>query len=136
MMTATLIFFVFYKPYMPVIFYEKHFFKFSLLKNFCSENWLHLFSSLWINTVVLRSGYRVNDNLVASNVSKENFICSSLKLLADDSQAEKKIIVFKDEQIHRMTIIFTQNFQKLSIWVKIVVILWIGSSSIFSLSLR
>ena len=35
---------------MPIIFLKKHFLKFSLLKrnlNFCSENWLHLFSSLW-----------------------------------------------------------------------------------------
>ena len=31
-MTASPIFFVLYKPYMPIIFYQKHFFKFSLLK--------------------------------------------------------------------------------------------------------
>ena len=31
MMTATPIFFVLYKPYMPIIFYKKHFFRFLLL---------------------------------------------------------------------------------------------------------
>ena len=45
------------------------------------------------------------------------YICSSSWLLAggsrDLSQAEKKITVVKDEQIHKMTIIFTQNGQKL-----------------------
>ena len=45
-------------------------------------------------------------------------MCSSLLHLAvesrDLSQAEKKITVVKDEQTHKMTIIFTQNGQKLS----------------------
>ena len=40
-------------------------------------------------------------------------ICSSFQQLADESrdlsQAEKKITVVKDEQIHKMTTIFTQN---------------------------
>ena len=40
-------------------------------------------------------------------------VCSSFQQLADESrdlsQAEKKITVVKDEQIHKMTTIFTQN---------------------------
>ena len=47
---------------------------------------------------------------------------------SDLSQAEKKITAVKDEQIHKMTIIFLQNGQKLSFWVNVVVILWICSS--------
>jgi hypothetical protein len=46
------------------------------------------------------------------------YICSSSWLLAnksrDLSQVEKKITVVKADQIHKMTIIFTQNGQKLS----------------------
>ena len=53
-------------------------------------------------------------------------------LLADEScdltQAEKKITVVKAEQIHKMTIICIQNGQKISLWVKIVVILRICSA--------
>ena len=51
-MKATSIFFVLYKLYIHIIFYQKHLFKFPLLKknlNFCSENWLYLFSSLWVS---------------------------------------------------------------------------------------
>ena len=49
-----------------------------------------------------------------------HFICSSFELLADESrnlfQAEKKITA---DQIHKMKIIFIQNDQKFSFWVKI-----------------
>ena len=52
-------------------------------------------------------------------------ICLRFELMAgessDLSQAEKKIIVVKPEQIHKMTNIFMQNGQKLLFWVKIVV---------------
>ena len=41
----------------------------------------------------------------------------------DLSQDEKELIVVKPEKIRKMTIIFTQNGQKLSFCVKIVVIL-------------
>ena len=45
------------------------------------------------------------------------YISSSLLHLAtgsrDFSQAEKKVTVVKPEQIHKMTILFTQNGQKL-----------------------
>ena len=41
------------------------------------------------------------------------------------SQAEKEITAWKDEQIHKMTTIFTQNG---SFRIKIVVILWICSA--------
>ena len=45
-------------------------------------------------------------------------ICLNFQLLAyesiDLSQDEKKITIVKDEQIHKMRIIFTQNGQKLS----------------------
>ena len=34
--------------------------------------------------------------------------------------------VSKPEQIHKVTIIFTENVQKLSFWVKIVVVFKIG----------
>ena len=48
----------------------------------------------------------------------DHLICSNFELLADESrdlsQTKKKITVVKDEQIHKMTIIFTQNGQKLS----------------------
>ena len=48
---------------------------------------------------------------------KAHFICSSFELLADKSrdlsQVEKKITVVKAKKIHKMTIIFTQNGQKL-----------------------
>jgi hypothetical protein len=44
-------------------------------------------------------------------------IYPNFELLADETsdllQAEKKITVVKDEQIYEMTIIFTQNGQKL-----------------------
>ena len=39
----------------------------------------------------------------------------------DLSQTKKKITVVKDEQIHKMTIIFTQNGQKLSFWVNLLI---------------
>jgi hypothetical protein len=42
----------------------------------------------------------------------------------DLSQAEKEIIVCQAEQIHKMTIIFTQNGLRLLFCVKIVVILF------------
>ena len=42
--------------------------------------------------------------------------------LRDLSQAEKKVTVVKPEQVHKMTIIFTQKGQKLPFWVKIVFI--------------
>ena len=47
-------------------------------------------------------------------------------MLADESrdlsQVEKKITELETEQIHKMTVIFTQNGQKLPFLVKIVVI--------------
>ena len=46
----------------------------------------------------------------------------------DLSQAEKKITEFEAEEIHEMTIIFTQNGQKLPFLVKIIVIFSICSS--------
>ena len=53
-------------------------------------------------------------------------ICSNFEQLADKScdlsDVKMKTVVANDEQIHKMTIIFTQNGQKLSFWVKIVVI--------------
>ena len=59
------------------------------------------------------------------------FIYSSLHHLAvgsrDLSQAKKKITVAKTGN-HRMKIIFNQNGQKLSFWVKFVVILKICSA--------
>ena len=58
-----------------------------------------------------------------------NSICSSFWLLADESrdfsQAEKKIIVSRAEQIHKMTVSFAQNGQTLLSQVNIVVILYI-----------
>ena len=44
----------------------------------------------------------------------------------DFSQAENERTACKAEQIHKMTTISTQN--RLSFWVKIVVILWICSA--------
>jgi hypothetical protein len=41
------------------------------------------------------------------------------------SQVDKEITAWKVEQIHKMTIIFTQDDNQGQIWVKIVVILWI-----------
>ena len=46
----------------------------------------------------------------------------------DISQAENERTACKPEQIHKMTIIFTQNGPRLSFWVKMVVILWICSA--------
>ena len=44
------------------------------------------------------------------------------------SQAEKERTSCKAEQIHKMTIFFTQNGPRLLFWGKIVVILWIFSA--------
>ena len=44
------------------------------------------------------------------------------------SQAKKKITVVKDNQIHKMTIVFTQHGQILSFWEKIVVFFKISSA--------
>ena len=49
-MTTTPIFFLSYlKPICPTFFFKRFFLIFTFEKNlkFCSENWLHLFSSLW-----------------------------------------------------------------------------------------
>ena len=54
------------------------------------------------------------------------------------SQAEKKITAVKDEQLQKMTIVFSQNGQKLPCWAELVVILWTYSSldnSLFSAQL-
>ena len=69
MMTATPIFFVLYKPYMPIISYQKLFLKFSLLKKnltFCSVNWLHLFSSLWHSVLFAYINVHPNVMLLAN----------------------------------------------------------------------
>ena len=67
-------------------------------------------------------------------------MCSKKKILGvescDFSQAEKEITACKAEQIHKMTLIFTQNDIQAPFWVKIDVILWICSAlqAVISLS--
>ena len=46
----------------------------------------------------------------------------------DLSQAEKEIIVYWGEEVHKLKCIFTQNGPRLSFWVQIVVSLWINSA--------
>ena len=68
------------------------------------------------------------------------YMSSSFWLLVvesrDFSHAEKERTASKAEQIHKMTIIFTQNDNLGPFWVKIVVILWICSAlqAVLSLS--
>ena len=63
--------------------------------------------------------------LVQTNNSMVLYMSSSFGLLGvesrDFSQGEKERTACKAEQIHKMTIIFTQNDNLGPIWVKIVV---------------
>ena len=63
-----------------------------------------------------------------------SFCCES----RDFSQAEKERTAGKVDQIYKRTTVSTQNDPRLSIWVKIVVILWIYTAlqTVLSFSAR
>ena len=56
------------------------------------------------------------------------FGCCKLSYLIFLKLRKKERTAFKADQIRKMTTIFTQNGPSLSLWVKMVVILWICSA--------
>ena len=68
---------------------------------------------IWARFGLVGPSWYVTLTLQSLYFSKAYSICSRFELLTDVSrdlsQAEYKIIVFKAEQIHEMTIIFTQE---------------------------